>query len=292
MRLQAVIGSSLLLAAAASAAAAQTGDDLRMEDARRVMDAATTYARAHAAPGGAIAVVDAGGAIVLFERLDGTFPAGSRIAVGKAQTAAAFRKPTKVFEDAINGGRTAMTALPDFFPLQGGVPLVAGGRVIGAIGVSGASSAEQDEEIAQAGAAAVAVRTADNGEAPSIELIGAARVDAAFAHGDPLIENGEFKVHASRREKPGEAEVHDRDTDVVYVVSGEATIVTGGQVVSGRDIAPGEIRGVGIDGGAESKIGPGDVFVVPRGVPHWFRQVTPPLTYYVIKVTGSKGASS
>jgi len=139
MRLQVAIGPSLLLAAAASAAAARA-EDLRMEDARRVMDAATTYAREHAAPGGAIAIVDAGGAIVLFERLDGTFPAGSRIAVGKAQTAAAFRKPTKAFEDAINGGRTAMAALPDFFPLQGGVPLVVDERVIGAIGVSGAAT--------------------------------------------------------------------------------------------------------------------------------------------------------
>jgi glc operon protein GlcG len=74
--------------------------------------------------------------------------------MGKARTAAIFKKPTKDFEDTINKGRFTMTALPDFTPLQGGVPIVHDGQVIGAIGVSGAKSAQQDEEVAKAGAVA------------------------------------------------------------------------------------------------------------------------------------------
>src|SRR6185369_6896476 len=96
--------------------------------------------------------------LMAVERLDGTFAAGAMISIGKARTAALFRKPTKFFEDVVNKGRTAMTALPDFTPLQGGVPIMDGpdGRqIVGAVGVSGAASAQQDEEIAMAAAAAI-----------------------------------------------------------------------------------------------------------------------------------------
>jgi len=144
---------SLLLTATGARAA-----DIGIEDARRVMSAAETKARALDAPGGAIAIVDGGGNAVLVERLDGTFPAASTVSIGKARTAALFHKPTSAFETTINGGRVAMTALPDSFftPLQGGVPIVVDGKVIGAVGVSGAKTAAQDEEIATAAAAALA----------------------------------------------------------------------------------------------------------------------------------------
>jgi glc operon protein GlcG len=105
--------------------------------------------------GGAIAVVDAGGQLVYFERLDNTFPAGPMVSYGKARTAALFQKPTRVFEEAVKGGRVGFLAAPDMTPLQGGIPIVVDGRVIGAIGVSGAHSAQEDEELAIAGAAAV-----------------------------------------------------------------------------------------------------------------------------------------
>jgi glc operon protein GlcG len=81
--------------------------------------------------------------------------AAANISVGKARTAAIFQRPTKVFEDAIKAGRTSMVALSDFTPLQGGIPIMADGRFLGAIGVSGAASAQQDEEIAMAGASAL-----------------------------------------------------------------------------------------------------------------------------------------
>ena len=96
------------------------------------------------------------GTCCYFVRLDGSFAASANVAIGKARTSAMFRKPTKDFEDIINKGRFTMTALPDFTPLQGGVPIVHNGHVVGAIGVSGAKSAQQDEDVARAGAAVIA----------------------------------------------------------------------------------------------------------------------------------------
>jgi glc operon protein GlcG len=133
-------------------------EPLSLADAKAVVAAAVGFARQNGAPGGAIAVVDAGGLLVYLERLDGTFPAAAAVSTGKARTAALFQKPTSALEKAVNDGRTTMVALPDvtpFTPLQGGLPLTRNGVVIGAIGVSGASSAQQDEEVATAGAAAL-----------------------------------------------------------------------------------------------------------------------------------------
>jgi glc operon protein GlcG len=89
------------------------------------------------------------------ERLDGTFPAGANISIGKARTAALFKKPTAAFEEIIRNGRTPMVALDDFTPLQGGVPIESDGSVIGAVGVSGATSQQRDEAVAKAGVAAI-----------------------------------------------------------------------------------------------------------------------------------------
>ena len=128
---------------------------LTLEGAKKVIGAAVAEAKKLNAPGGAIAVVDEGGNLMAVERLDGTFAAGANISIGKARTAALFKRPTKAFEDIINKGRTAMTTLNDFTPLQGGVPIIADGQIVGAIGVSGAASAQQDEDLAIAGAAAL-----------------------------------------------------------------------------------------------------------------------------------------
>ena len=154
---------TLALALLAATANLQAGDlstrrALTLEGAEKVMAAAIAEARRLNAPGGAIAIVDEGGFAVLTARLDNTFPAAATISLGKARTSALFRKPTKFFEDVVNKGRTTMVALPDtlFTPLQGGIPLVVDGETVGAIGMSGASSAAQDEEIALAGAQALA----------------------------------------------------------------------------------------------------------------------------------------
>ena len=133
---------------------------LNLEGAKKVIAAATAEAKSKNAPGGAIAVVDEGGNLIAVERLDNTFAAGANISIGKARTAVLFKRPTKFFEDVINKGRTAMTTLNDFTPLQGGIPIIVDGQIIGAVGVSGAATAQQDEELAIAGANALATSAA------------------------------------------------------------------------------------------------------------------------------------
>ena len=149
----------VLVALAALATVAQPGaaqvattkQTLTLSGAQKVLALATAEAKRLNA-GGAIAVVDEGGHLLALERLDGTFPAAWSVSVGKARTAAQFRRPTRVFEEAIKGGRVSLTAVSEMVPLQGGVPLFVDGQLVGAIGVSGAASAQQDDDIAQAAA--------------------------------------------------------------------------------------------------------------------------------------------
>src|SRR5215217_2975223 len=147
---------ALLLSGLAATAQAQLVERkaLSIEGAHKVIAGAVAYAKKNNAPGGVIAVVDEGGNLMALERLDGTFAAGANISIGKARTAVLFKRPTKAFEDIIKNGRTAMVALPDAFftPLQGGVPITVDGQIVGGVGVSGAASAQQDEELAIAGA--------------------------------------------------------------------------------------------------------------------------------------------
>jgi glc operon protein GlcG len=110
-----------------------------------------------------IAVVDDGGQLILLERLDDTQVASVEVAMGKARTAAIFRRPSKVFEDQVKNGRVAALALPGATPLQGGIPITVEGKVIGAIGASG-NSPQEDEEIALAGAAATAAAVQEEGK--------------------------------------------------------------------------------------------------------------------------------
>jgi glc operon protein GlcG len=109
-----------------------------------------------------IAVVDDGGQLILLERLDDTQVASVEVAIGKARTAAIFRRPSKVFEDQVKNGRVAALALPGATPLQGGIPITVEGKVIGAIGASG-NSPQEDEEIALAGAAVTASAVQEEG---------------------------------------------------------------------------------------------------------------------------------
>jgi glc operon protein GlcG len=123
---------------------------------------------------------------------------------------------------------------------------------------------------------------------PQATYLEAPRVTAAFAKGVALLETAGYKIHASRREGPGMAEVHELDTDIIYVLDGKATIVTGGEMVDGKTPAPSEIRGASIRGGETRLLAKGDVLVVPNGTPHWFREVEAPFLYYVVKVTAGR----
>ncbi len=259
------------------------GGNITLAGAHQLLDAAQSYARSHAAPGAAIAIVDSAGNLVLLERFDGTFPAAPAVSTGKARTAVMFAKPTRALEDAVNKGRFTMVTLPEvtsFTPLKGGVPILVGGRTIGAIGVSGAASADQDDEIAQAGVDAFTKTLA---QADSVTHLDHTAVSAAFKSGAHLLRGPGYKVDASRRDGSGEAEVHTHDTDVFYIVSGRATFVTGGEVVDPHTTAPNEIRGASIRNGTARNLSAGDVVVVPSGVPHWFQAVTEPLSYFVVK---------
>src|SRR5437870_9640891 len=110
-------------------------------------------------------------------------------------------------------------------------------------------------------------------------------VSAAFAKGVPLLETAGYKVHASRRVDPGQAEIHTLDTDVIYVVDGSAMLVTGGKAIDTKEIASHEIRGTKIEGGQEHQITKGEVIIIPNGVPHQFTAVTGELHYFVCKPT-------
>jgi hypothetical protein len=102
-------------------------------------------------------------------------------------------------------------------------------------------------------------------DAPKVAYFPAAQVSKAFEKGMPLLEIANYKVHASHREGPGMVEVHTRDTDVIYMLEGTATLVTGGTVIDGKNIEPEEIRGKSIEGGETRQIIKGDVIIVPNG---------------------------
>jgi len=153
-RLKAAAMAALLLLPAPARAELPSKRVLTLEAAKTIAAAA----EAEAVKRGAtvvIVVVDDGGHVVLLERLNDTQVASVDVGIGKARTAAIFRRPSKDFEDQIRTGRVAALALPGATPLQGGVPLIVDGQVVGAIGVSG-NTPQEDEDIAKAGAAVVA----------------------------------------------------------------------------------------------------------------------------------------
>ena len=194
---------------------------MTLDGARRVIAAAEVEARHDGTNTAAIAVVDDGGNLIAVSRLDNTFAAGAKISIGKARTAALFKKPTKFFEDVIKNGRTSMVALDDFTPLQGGVPITIDGHIVGAVGVSGAASAQRDEEVAIAGAQAIeagSVVQAGAPMGPAVTFWSADDVKQSFAKGAVLFDGDggkrNYMVHTSRRDGPGMAEVHELDADV------------------------------------------------------------------------------
>ncbi|HEX5022388.1 MAG TPA: cupin domain-containing protein, partial [Candidatus Binatia bacterium] len=102
--------------------------------------------------------------------------------------------------------------------------------------------------------------------------------------GMPLARGMNYKIDASHRDEAGIVEVHTRDTDILYMLRGTATLVTGGIVTDAKTIEPEEIRGRESAGGENRKITKGDVVIIPNGTPHWFKEVKEPIDYYVVKV--------
>ena len=159
-----IVGICLALAAAVGAQAELPDKKvLTLDVAKKIAAAAEAEAKKRKATV-VIVVVDDGGHMLVLHRLDDTQVASVEVGIGKARTAAIFRRPSKVFEDQIKSGRVAALALPGATPLQGGLPIIYQDQVIGAIGVSG-NTPQEDEDIARAGAdyALQAIRENDIG---------------------------------------------------------------------------------------------------------------------------------
>jgi quercetin dioxygenase-like cupin family protein len=114
----------------------------------------------------------------------------------------------------------------------------------------------------------------------------AKQVSTSFSTGSVLLDgnNRNYMVHTSRRDRPGLAEIHTLDTDIIYVLEGSATFVTGGTAVDAKEIAPNEIRGSRIEGGVNRQLSKGEVIIVPNNTAHWFKEVNGEFLYYTIKV--------
>src|SRR5258707_5183903 len=158
---------------------------LTLPGGERIIAAAKAEALKLKAPGGVIAVVDDGGNLMALERLDGTFSAGANISIGKAKTAVMFKKPTRFFEELINSngkGRTVMTALENFTPLIGGIPIVVDSQIVGGVGVSGAASADQDEKLAIAGSNAFTTEAGakNTASSPEVSYFGSSKRETAL----------------------------------------------------------------------------------------------------------------
>ncbi len=125
---------------------------LTLDGAKAMVDAAETEALRNQW-NVAIAIVDASGGLIVYHRLENTQPASFAVAIGKARTAAAFKRPTRLLEESVAGGRLALLAVDGAVPMQGGLPIMIDDTVIGAIGVSGVTAA-QDEQVAHAGLSA------------------------------------------------------------------------------------------------------------------------------------------
>ena len=230
-----------------------------------------------------VAVVDAGGELVFVWRPDGAQVASVGVALDKARTAAIYRRPSKDFEDQASGGRPSALHLARAVAAQGGLPIHKDGEVIGAIGVSGASSADEDQELAVIGSQALESALAAQ-SAPEPAYFDRAAVQRRFEEGGLLLDCGRYKLDAGRRTAPGEVEYHERVVDVIHVVQGSATVVAGGTMVEPRQASAGEVRARAVEGGKAHELAEGDVFAIPSGVPHQFTAVSNPFLYFVVKV--------
>jgi quercetin dioxygenase-like cupin family protein len=115
-------------------------------------------------------------------------------------------------------------------------------------------------------------------------FVGHDQVNAALDKGGSLVTAPNLLVSGSHREKAGQVEVHEKETDVIYVQDGEATFVTGGKMIGGKQSKPEQWLGTDIQGGETHHLVKGDVVVVQAGTPHWFKEVPKSVSYYVVKV--------
>jgi mannose-6-phosphate isomerase-like protein (cupin superfamily) len=121
-------------------------------------------------------------------------------------------------------------------------------------------------------------------DAAGVNYVGHDKVVAALGKGGSLVSTPEFAVSGSYRNKPGQVEVHEKETDILYIVEGAATFVTGGTAVGTKITRPGQQVGTAIQGGQTHQLTKGDVITIPAGIPHWFKEVPQSVSYFVVKV--------
>jgi mannose-6-phosphate isomerase-like protein (cupin superfamily) len=109
-------------------------------------------------------------------------------------------------------------------------------------------------------------------------------VATALAKGGAIASGSDYKVSGVRRAKAGQVEVHEKETDIFYIVDGEAEFITGGTMVGGKSSGNGQWLGTSIEGGQQHHLSKGDVIVIPAGTPHWFKEIPQSINYYMVKV--------
>jgi len=121
-------------------------------------------------------------------------------------------------------------------------------------------------------------------DAPGVVFVSHDKVATALAKGGPIVTAPDLLISGSFRDKAGQVEVHDIQTDTMYIIDGSATFVTGGTMIGGKVTEPGQHLGTDIKGGQTHHLTKGDVIVIPAGTPHWFKEVPKTVSYYVVKV--------
>lgn len=119
---------------------------------------------------------------------------------------------------------------------------------------------------------------------PGVTYINHEKVAAALSKGGTMVQTSELIVMGAHRGEGGQVELHEKETDVFYVVDGAATFVTGGKMIGGKVTSPGQWRGTEIQGGQVHQLAKGDVMMIPAGIPHWFKEVPHSVSYFVVKV--------
>ena len=117
-----------------------------------------------------------------------------------------------------------------------------------------------------------------------VTYVDAAKVAETFVKGGALASGPDFTSSVLRRTSAGQVEVHLKETDIFYIVDGEATFVTGGKMIGGKESRPNQLLGSDIEGGEVHQLKKGDFITIPAGVPHWFKEVSKPINYYMVKV--------
>src|ERR1700686_196841 len=130
----------------------------------------------------------------------------------------------------------------------------------------------------------VAMALCVSAQSPAVTFVGPDKVAEALAKGGGLVTASNLSVSGNHRAGPGQVEVHEKETDILYIIDGEATFVTGGTMVGGKMSKAGQWLGTDITGGQTQHLTKGDVITIPAGMPHWFKEVPKSVSYFVVKV--------